>query len=650
MKTRLARLPRVENALDNVLHCRFHRRCRSRTVRNASTLTSATAINAPDSVPARYKDLYAALATVRHTASPFVSLSRLQLAQQGLQSPTPKFRIAVLGLDAQDTARRLVRLLLADALEQEALWEKEFAGKDAEQGVLLAYGQTPSTDLPSPRTAVPTVYIPSPLLANSNLEILVISINSLRNGTERVAVPSGTILDPNIHTPTAASGRHTVISQPVHASLIVANGLDEFLASSDLLAHVDFSSQDEKDSVSIAVELSRSGLRTSASVLIVDLTKAEEGLAAIRGSLSETPRYAHEWKDSGMLQVSKWFADVSALSTEDRLPESVRRLISTILASASRNIDRQSAPLLAETSSLSLATRTNLEAAVDEFSRSAHQELQSGLASAWSSRNWRKLAWYKLFWRVDDVGLITTDLISNAWLPRTERAVYQLSGRMTQVGISPVDSFPLVSDDGTPQAERAVTTNQPVAAVQPQFAVIAPATAEPLIIRTSASTDVARTSTPSTQPLSKVISNIRSVAIDRAVNDLTSIAQQLLLRTLSISGLTAGLSGLTYLSLTSSLYEAGTIFALGTAFALYRMQGGWLQATKALEEGLFEEGRNVIQHLVNRMRQLVYKSDETPAADAEIQKLKDAKISVNQAQEALSNLVQQQQPEKHNSK
>ncbi|RMZ78241.1 hypothetical protein DV737_g3973, partial [Chaetothyriales sp. CBS 132003] len=652
MKTRLARLRTVEKAVDNALHYCSRRSCGSRAaVRCASTLTSTTAINAPDSVPARYKDLYAALANVRHTASPFVSLSRLQLAQQGLQSPCPKFRIAVVGLDTQDTARRLVRLLLADALEQEAPWEKELAGKDAEQAVLLAYGQPPSADLQPPRTAVPTVYIPSPLLGSDSLEILVTSINSLRNGTERAAalVPSGTILDPSLSTPTAASGRHTVICQPVHASLLIARGFDDFLALSDLLAHVDFSSQDEKDSVSTAVDLSGSGLRTSASVLILDLTKAEEGLAAIRRSLRETSRYAHEWKDSGMLQVSKWFADASALGTVDGLPESIRRLISTILASASRNIDRHAAPLLAATSSLSLATRTNLEAAVDEFSRSAHQELQSGLASAWSSRNWRKLAWYKLFWRVDDVSLITTDLISNAWLPRTEKAVYELSGRMAQVGISPVDSFHPVSDDATAQAERSVTANQPVAAVQPQLAMATDATAEPLIVRTSGSAEVARTSAISTQPLSDLISNVRSVAIDRAVNDLTSTAQQLLLRTLSISGLTAGLSGLTYLSFISSLYEAGTIFALGTTFALYRMQGGWLRATKALEIGLFEEGRTVIQHLVNRMRQLVDQSQETPAYDAEIRRLKDAKDSVDQAREALSNLVQHQQPEKDNS-
>ncbi|RMZ77952.1 hypothetical protein DV738_g4170, partial [Chaetothyriales sp. CBS 135597] len=647
MKTRLARILRAGNGLDNALLLRsFHRcRCRCRYEhldlhRAASTLTSATAINAPDSVPAQYKDLYAALTRVRHTASPFVSLSRLQLAQQGLQSSTPKFRVAVLGLDTQETARRLVRLLLADALEQEAVWEKELGEKHAEQGVLLAYGQPPSADLPPPRTAVPTVYIPSPLLRSNNLEILITSINSLRNATERAAVPSGTLLDPSINTPTAASGRHTVISQPVHASLLVSNGLDDFLASSDLLAHVDFSSQDEKASVSTAVELSGSALRSSASVLILDLSKAEEGLAAIRRSLNETPRYAHEWKDSGMLEVSKWFADTSALGSEDQVPESVRRLISTLLASASRNIDSQSAPLITETSAISLATKTNLEAAVDDFSRNAHQELQSGLASAWSSRNWRKLAWYKLIWRVDDVGLITTDLISNAWLPRTERAVYELSGRMAQVGISPVVSFPSASADSVAQPELAVPVNQTVAAVQTQLAVAADATSVPPVITTSDSADIAKSSTHSTtQPLSNVISSIRSATIDRAVNELTFTAQQLLFRTLSISGLTAALSGLTYVSFTTSLYEAGTIFAVGTALALYRMQGGWIRATKALEKALFDEGRRVIQNLVGRMRQLVDQANESPEEDAEIRRLNQAKDSVRQAQDALDKLA-----------
>ena len=86
--------------------------------RLASTLSSNTAVNASRSVPDKYKSLYSALADMRRDASVHLSLSRLQLALQGLESTTPKIRIAVLGLNVQDTARRLVRLLLADPLEK----------------------------------------------------------------------------------------------------------------------------------------------------------------------------------------------------------------------------------------------------------------------------------------------------------------------------------------------------------------------------------------------------------------------------------------------------------------------------------------------------------------------------------------------------
>ena len=111
---------------------------------------------------------------------------------------------------------------------------------------------------------------------------------------------------------------------------------------------------------------------------------------------------------------------------------------------------------------------------------------------------------------------------------------------------------------------------------------------------------------PQPIPLSASISSTRADQINRAITNLSFTAQQLVFRTLTITGLSAGLSGLTYATLTpGSLYEAGTIVALGTAFALYRMQGSWQRATKDLEDLLFDEGRQIIQRIVDRMKELV---------------------------------------------
>jgi len=91
------------------------------------------------------------------------------------------------------------------------------------------------------------------------------------------------------------------------------------------------------------------------------------------------------------------------------------------------------------------------------------------------------------------------------------------------------------------------------------------------------------------------------------------------------------------------MYEAGSIFAAGTVFALYRMQTSWQQATKKLEHGLFEEGREVIRRVVQRMRELVdAKAAQTvPGDPIEQELLADAQEAVGKAQRAFKQLQEQ---------
>lgn len=62
--------------------------------RPASSLATSSAINVSGTVPARFRELYEALDRVRETAAEQVSLSRLQLAQRGLESEEPVIRVA----------------------------------------------------------------------------------------------------------------------------------------------------------------------------------------------------------------------------------------------------------------------------------------------------------------------------------------------------------------------------------------------------------------------------------------------------------------------------------------------------------------------------------------------------------------------------
>lgn len=608
--------------------------------RYASTLTSHTAVNATKNIPARYKALYEALGDVKKKTSAQVNLSRLQLALQGLESEVPTTRVAVLGLNVQETARRLVRLLLADALGDEERWEKQILDPNADysQGVVLRYGQPHNPNLPQPRTSVPVLHIPSAVLERNNMEILVSTIQGPRNGEllqGAQTVTSDAFLSPSIGTPTAATGRRVAISQPVHSTLLVTKGLDELMSAAELLASTNFTAMEDRASVQLVVSLENIKAEAPGQVLLVDATKAEEGLAAIRRSVTEARTYEHKWVDSGLPSVSSWLTLASAARSEGVIPAPVRILISSLLTNATRNLQAEAA-LEARSNrarSLSLSTRSNLEASIEEFSRNAHQELQSGLASAWDSRNWRKLAWYKLFWRVDDVGLIVTDLVTNAWLPRTERAVYELSGRLSQAGISPMDA---------PQAPemKAVNEPEPTQVLHAQTDVVAEPPVQPVVANSRGTAEVKMVPAPQPLPLSSSISITRTQQMDRAITSLTSTAQQIVLKTLSLTGLSAGLSGLTYVSFTpGSLYEAGTIVALGTAFALWRMQGDWLRATKSLEEGLHDEGRTVIQRIVTRMRQLVEDASMIVEDEVEVQTRREAENAVKRAKEELDRLA-----------
>lgn len=616
--------------------------------RCASTLSSTTAVNARKNVPIRYKELYEALGDVRKKASAQVNISRLQLALQGLESETPTTRVAVLGLNAQHTARRLVRLLLADALNDEEPWEKDLLKneEDSSQGFLIRFGQASNPSLVKPRTTIPVLYVPSNVLERNNIEILVASINSLRNGELLQGLPtviSDAFLAPSIGTPTAANGRQTTISQPVHSTILVTQGLDELILAAELLASTNFVTKEDREATRLAVNLESIKQQAPGTILIVDAAQAEEGLKAFRRSVAEATSYEHKWLGSGLPGLSEWLTLSSAAQSTASIPAPLRNLISSILSTATRNFKSEAA-LEAQSNksrSLSLATQAQLEESIEEFSRRAHQELQSGLASAWSSRNWRKLAWYKLFWRVDDVGLIITDLVTNAWLPRTERAVYELSGRLSQAGISPMDvsAIPPKANGVDISTPRAASIAEAPPVLQAQAGLATEPAMEPVLVNIGGTAELKMSPVAGPNPLSSSISRTRTEQMERAIVGLTSTAQQIVLKTLSLTGMSAGLSALTYVSLGSgSMYEAGTIVALGTIYALWRMQGDWHKTTRALEDDLLDEGRTVIQRIVGRMHQLVENGGRLVADPVEIQTRREAEEAVAKAREELSKL------------
>lgn len=632
-------------------------RKRRRLERSASTL-STTAINGTRRIPQRNQPLYEALTEIKAKAPGHVNLSRLQLALQGLESEQPVTRIALLGLNVQDVARQIAKLLLVDALEDVQGWEEQILQQQAAQGLLIRYGQPQNSTFPQ-RTPLPILHIPSPLLERLNVELLISSVNA-EHSTANI-IPAETFLAPAIGVPTAFDGRQVTVNQPVHSTLVIAQGLEELVTAIHLLSATGFQTEEDKETVVLLANLPGSNSQSYDRVLLSDVKRAEKGLAAIRRSTSEASMYSQEWVASGMPQIAEWFSKHATTEQSSRTASpAVSRLVSALLGAAAVSVERDALALHQQVrpGGLDTAVRTQIESAVEDFSRAAHQELQSGLASAWSSRNWRKLSWYKLFWRVDDVGLIISDLVTNTWLPNTERAVYEFSGRLTQIGINPVMADPEVPEveqktafEPEPAEPTILDPAPPLlatATTAPSNELMAPPS-EPVIEAVSPGQQPRVKMRPSAlpAPITTAISTSRRDHLGRQITTLTTTAQQLVFRTLSISGLSAGLSALTYAStIAPTLYEAGSIFAAGTVFALYRMQSGWQQATKALEHGLFEEGREVIRRTVQRMRQLVdiKAAEMVPGDPVEQQMLADAQGAVEKARQAFKELQEQTRP------
>jgi hypothetical protein len=89
----------------------------------------------------RRAELYNKLLEFKSSAGRFVDLSRLQLALRGVEGgEKATIRIAVLGLNSQRDVRRLVRVILADALAEQGAWETDLVdGNEDGKGVLIRY-------------------------------------------------------------------------------------------------------------------------------------------------------------------------------------------------------------------------------------------------------------------------------------------------------------------------------------------------------------------------------------------------------------------------------------------------------------------------------------------------------------------------------
>ncbi|KAI1391419.1 uncharacterized protein F4822DRAFT_185262 [Hypoxylon trugodes] len=588
-----------------------------RKSQNPRRFASTTPISTDRAALSSRKELENVLLELQKYASNYVNLSRLQLALNGLrqQPGNESIRVAILGLtngsESGQTAKQLLRLLLADPLKAEEEWEKEVDSHDLSQPMIVRVGADIPQELGSMSVATKgsllhEVNVSSATLNGHNLELLLMEANPFLSAQEIGALEGfeDSVLVPSVDIPTSSTGRYTPITTPVHKSLIVADGI---LGAASI---VSMPTLESKNVIATAVNLPE--YKPADTSLLpftpIDIETANLGLGVVRKDLKNAIEFEHLWFQSNIPKLVEWLkADIMA-SSEGITKPPVKELIGSLLRNTFATIESERARQLG--SSLSTTSSPTsliiLRNSLDEWAQSAHAELQEQLDLAFSSKRWRKLGWWKLFWRVDDVGMLTNDILSQRFLSDSERNAIFLAGRMKEAGFD-LGPFP---NPASPDEN----------AIEPKQLDIG-------------------TTTPPTAPWPVNIPGTRRYLQTETIPALQALAQKLMLQTLSTSGLTTALGVLVYFStLTATLYEAGAVAAVGIVWSMRRMQKQWETARKFWEGEVREEGRKAVRGVETVIGDALEQGRSSKDTIDGQQELNRARSLVERAQELLSKL------------
>jgi hypothetical protein len=361
----------------------------------------------------------------------------------------------------------------------------------------------------------------------------------------------------------------------------------------------------------------------------INLALAESAIGNFRQSLENGLKYERGWFESGLAGVSAWFFD-GLDAKPNRLKPSQRQLVETICNNVERAITREEVSDSENRAMAAIPTamRDSLEQDVASWAEFAHTELRSQLDFWFRSRNWKKLAWWKLMWRVDDISFITFDVLQRAWLVEAEKEMIWLSGRLEEAGLGDPEKR---MRRPAPSPE----SSKPKIGDSPQAPLISDIVAQIIADKNRdipPFEDVLR-------PWPQDISRGRATLCLNTIPALQALAQRLLVQAISTTVLTSSLSALIYMSLSSpSLYEAGTVAAVGFVYSLRRLQGRWGLARERWEENVRTEGIRMLRELEAKMRTMV-KEGGKPSADEEmVEQRRAAKNSVEKVRQVLEEL------------
>lgn len=602
------------------------------TRRNQSTTTSSSQPTNPR------KELQEALQDLQKHATNYVNLSRVQLALNALRQDAgdETVRVAILGLtngsESGRTAKEVLRLLLADPLLPEQEWERELMAHDAGQPLIVRVGANHEDDANSAGEGTMTyakggllreMSVSSPGLNGRKLEILLTETNPLLDST-RGAFRNfeETALVPTVDIPASSTGRYTPVTTPVHKALLVTDGI---LGAASVVNLPLFSGKG-----AIAAAVNTPGFTpedTSAlPFTTIDVTTAARGLDALRQSIDKGSEYEKLWFKSNMPSITTWLTSGVTTTGEAITKDAVRESIASVLLNTHATIQHEEARRLSSalsTQAVSSAVPT-LNVALAEWAEKSHSELQVQLDQAFTGRRWRKLNWWKLFWRVDDVGTLSSEMLSQRFLPGAERNVIFLAGKIEGSGV-----FGAEARSKAPYAAPTLaSTAKPVEAAAAAAAEDAPQELMPV------KESLSGTKWPAH------ITFTRNYLQSETVPALQALAQSLVFQSAGFSALTTSLGALMYLS-TFGASEAGAVAALGIVWSLRRLQKKWESAREYWQSEVREEGRKAVRAVEISVGETLDKAVRDGSGaneDAMLDELGQARELVKRAEEALARL------------
>ncbi|CAL3973327.1 hypothetical protein PZA11_005595 [Diplocarpon coronariae] len=592
--------------------------------RRHSNISRASAINTPSVVPStspRSELRHALLDLQKHAAS-YVNISRLQLALRGLEQGVghETIRIAVLAVAdggvSLKKSKQLLRLLLADPLKTEEGWERTLLNDGHGGGpILLKVGYDGENASSQGKSLVEEIHVSSPMLNGHQLEILVLETDPPTKGSGEADFVDA-VLVPTIEIPVSSTGRYTPVMTPVHKSLIVSEGV---LGAASIL---NFPTDVDRDVINTTVDLQLVD-PPSLPFQLVDISMGSAALQSFRESVDNALIYEKNWFGSGIPEILEWVNSGTA-SVEGETKAPVRKLVESLIKSVSVSIKAE------QSRKISIALSKNITSPIlaalrkelSSWAERAHTELRDGLDNAFSGQRWRKLGWWKLFWRADDVSMIATDILNQRFLIDAEKEIIFVAGRVAEAGV-------FKHDEVTPKNWAYKTIQE-----RPVAPTLGSEPPPPRIRDLVKPLDDDLPTKIQNRPWPLQIPASRVYLIHETVPALQALAQKLVFQTLSTSSLVSAFAGLMYLSsITTTLYEAGGVAALGLVWSLRRMQGKWETARKYWEGEVREEGRTAVRAVEGVVGDVLKEKTPSPLEDADLEK---AKTALERAEAALA--------------